>query len=245
MSDAGDGPGEGPTAGRRPGPAGAQSVAAVWFDLYGTLVTIEPLAAACEAVSPGRGAELAGRWRQRQLEASWLSSLMDVWQPFDVVTRAALRVAAAELGLGDRLEGLDGAFERLPPSPGARPVLDRLREAGVLVGVLSNGSSDMIGRTLRQSKLASSIDAIRSVDEVRRYKPDPLVYRLAVERSGVRPDRIGFVTANGWDAAGAAASGLRVAWLRADPAAELPAVGAPPVTVATWTDLPKLFGIAS
>ena len=220
----------------------AEAIAAVWFDLFGTLVPIDPLAAECELVAPGRGAALAGRWRQRQLEASWLRSLMGTWQPFDVVTRDALRVAAAELGIDGPLGRLEGAFERLPARPDAVAVLGGLRDAGLLVGVLSNGSIGMIERTLLAAGLDGSIDDVRSVDEVRRYKPDPAVYALAVARSGVGPDRIGFVTANGWDAAGAAIFGLRVVWLRPDPAAHLPAVGAPPPRVAAWVEIREALG---
>ena len=223
--------------------AADERIAAVWFDLYGTLVVIEPLAAACESVAPGHGAALAGRWRQRQLEASWLRTLMGVWEPFDVVTRAALRVAAAELRVDRPLDDLDGAFERLPARAGAAAVLAGLHASGVLVGVLSNGSESMIEKTLLGAGLYGAIDVVRSVDAVRRYKPDPSVYALAMPPSGVPPGRIGFVTANGWDAAGAATFGLRVVWLRADVAAQLPAVGAPNVTVAAWEEIQEALGV--
>ena len=67
------------------------------------------------------------------------------------------------------------------------------------------------------------------------------VYQLAVEATGFGADRIGFVTANGWDAAGAGAFGLRVAWLRPDSNASLPAVGAPEPIVATWPQISAIF----
>lgn len=224
------------------GPAERGSIAAVWFDLYGTLVALDPLIAECEAVAPGSGSALADRWRRRQLEASWLRSLMGAWQPFDVVTRDALRSAATELAIDQPLGMLDGAFERLPARPDAVAVLGGLRRSGLLVGVLSNGSGGMIARTLTAAGLDGVIDVWRSVDEVRRYKPDPAVYRLAVERSGVAPDRVAFVTANGWDAAGAAACGLDVLWLRSSGSEQLPAVGAPMPRVATWEGIVAAIG---
>ena len=236
-----------PAGGRPATPA----FGAVWFDLFGTLVDLGPLADACEAVAPGCGAALAERWRARQLEATWLRTVMGAWADFEAITADALRVAVADLELAApadsvALAGLASAFEGLPPRPEARPLLDRLRAVGVRLGVLSNGSTGMIERTLVAAGLADAIDLVRSVDLVERYKPHPAVYRLALDASPADAP-IGFVTANGWDAAGAAVSGLLVAWLRPHPAAVLPAVlppaGAQSLKIGTWHELPAVFGI--
>jgi 2-haloacid dehalogenase len=222
----------------------AHPVAAVWFDLFGTLVDLGPLVDACEACAPGRGAELAARWRARPVEASWLRTLMDRWAPFETVTREALGDAAADVGVDVAgLDALDGAFERLPARPGAADCLRALRDLGVPTGILSNGSASMIERASRSAQLRDLVDEVRSVDAVRRYKPDPAVYRLAVDASGVEPARIGFVTANGWDAAGAAAFGFRVAWLRPDRHAVAPSVGAPLPVASPWEELPLLVDL--
>jgi 2-haloacid dehalogenase len=224
--------------------AAAAPVAAVWFDLYGTLVDLAPLVDACETGAPGHGADLAARWRARQVEASWLRTLMDRWAPFETVTRDALAAAALDVGVDvGSLDTLDRAFERLPARQGAAECLHTLRDLGVPTGILSNGSAAMIERTSRSAGLRDLVDEVRSVDVVRRYKPDPAVYRMAGDASGVDAARVGFVTANGWDAAGAAAFGFRVAWLRPGPDAVVPAVGAPDPVVATWGDVPRVFGL--
>jgi 2-haloacid dehalogenase len=222
-----------------------ERVAAVWFDLFGTLVDLGPLDDACEIAAPGNGAQLAARWRARQVEASWLRTLMDRWAPFETVTREALGVAAADVGVDvGGLDALDGAFERLPARREAPECLRALRGLGIPTGILSNGSAPMIERTTTSAGLRDLVDEIRSVDAVRRYKPDPSVYRLAADASGVEAARIGFVTANGWDAAGAATFGFRVAWLRPGRDAVLPAVGAPAPNVATWAQVPRVFGLS-
>ena len=222
-----------------------EPVAAVWFDLYGTLIDLDALVDACDTGAPGKGPQLAARWRARQVEASWLRTLMDRWAPFETVTREALSAAAADVGTDVAgLDALDGAFERLPARQGAAECLRALRDLGVPTGILSNGSAAMIERTSQGAGLRDLVDDVRSVEAVRRYKPDPAVYRLATEASGVEPARIGFVTANGWDAAGAAAFGFRVAWLRQERDAVVPAVGAPDPVVATWNALPRIFGLS-
>ena len=85
------------------------------------------------------------------------------------------------------------------------------------------------------------MDHYLSVDAARRFKPHPSVYQLALDATGLTAKRIGFVTANGWDAAGAGAVGFRVAWLRPAPTASLPAVGAPEPILATWWEIVSIF----
>ena len=69
----------------------------------------------------------------------------------------------------------------------------------------------------------------------------PAVYELGTTATGLPADRIGFVTGNAWDAAGAGTFGFRVAWLHAPAAAGLPPVGAPEPIEATWESLAEVF----
>jgi 2-haloacid dehalogenase len=216
----------------------------VYVDLYGTLLGLDPLRAACEAVAPGQGTALARAWRAEQLRLTWLRTITGRWADFEAVTRAALRTTARELGLATAtVAALDGAFDRLPVRPEAVAAVRGIRARGVRLGVLSNGSEAMLRRALDATGLADLFDDVLSVDAVQRYKPDPAVYGLAVAASGEEPAAIGFVTANDWDAAGAAAFGLRVAWLRPDGALDLPALGTPDVAIATWPSVAAVLGI--
>jgi 2-haloacid dehalogenase len=223
---------------------GDRPVDAVFFDLFGTLLDLAALGDECETAAPGRGPELAARWRMRQLEFSWLRTAMGAFVDFDRVTAEALEAAIAELGLdlgAGVIETLASAFERLPIYPAAPGVLGRLRGSGVRTGVLTNGSRRTLALVAASTGLDQLLDHALSVDAVRRFKPDPAVYRLACDESGLDATRIGFVTANGWDAAGAATFGFRVAWLRNDPAAPFPRVGAPYPVIATWESLPDVL----
>ncbi|HEV8698220.1 MAG TPA: haloacid dehalogenase type II [Candidatus Limnocylindrales bacterium] len=220
-------------------------VGAVFFDLFGTLLSLAPLDEACDRVAPGRGAEIAARWRARQLEASWLRTAMDRWADFDVVTRDALQATLGELGIAapDDLDPLAEAFEHLPLVPDATEAVSSLGAAGPATGIPTNASTRTLDRVA--DRLDLHIDHRLSVDAARRFKPHPSVYRLAVRATDLPPNRIGFVTANGWDAAGAGAFGFRVAWLRPSPAASLPAVGGPEPLIATWPEIPAIFGVGT
>lgn len=220
----------------------SEPVGAVFFDLFGTLLSLGPLDDACDTLVPGRGAEVAARWRARQLELSWLRTAMARWADFDRVTADALDSVLVEMGSAaspSEVARLAGAFRELPVQSEVPGVLARLRAGGLAMGILTNASRATLDTVVARTGLV--VDHALSVDAVRRFKPSPAAYELTTAATGLAPARIGFVTGNGWDAAGASAFGLRVAWLRAFVGSRLPVVGAPPVVEASWDRLPALF----
>jgi 2-haloacid dehalogenase len=220
-----------------------RTIDAVFFDLFGTLLSLTPLDEVCDRLAPGRGAEIAARWRARQLEATWLRTAMEQWVDFDVVTLDSLRATLQEFGIGGSadeamLREVADAFIDLPLVDGAGEAVHELRAAGVVTGILTNASSRGLERVTGR---VPAMDHYLSVDAARRFKPHPSVYQLAVDATGLSAERIGFVTANGWDAAGASTFGFQVAWLRPAPTASLPAVGAPEPILASWPELASIF----
>jgi 2-haloacid dehalogenase len=210
----------------------------ILFDWYGTLVPLGPLDMGCDAFAPGRGAEFAATWRARQLEASWLRTIMGRWVDFDTVTAEALTVTLANFDLdadADERWALVRAFLELPVSPDAAEVITELRRRGTATGVLGNGSRGTLERGVARASLP--VDHIFSADDVQVFKPHPAVYRQAQSATNAPLSEIRFVTANGWDAAGAAAFGFRVLWLQPDDSAQPPAVGAPAVRTGSWADV--------
>ncbi|TMH62632.1 MAG: haloacid dehalogenase type II [Betaproteobacteria bacterium] len=191
------------------------------FDAYGTLFDVHSVAALAEQLAPGNGAALSRLWRTKQLEYTWLQSLMATSrfprEDFAALTAHALDYAISALILpldGEaRLQLLD-AYQRLAPFPGTRDVLAAL--APRPRWILSNGTRAMLEPLARSTGLEDVLDGIISVDEVDIYKPSPRVYQLAVDRLGVPPATIGFVSSNGWDAAGANAFGFTTFWINRD-----------------------------
>ena len=218
---------------------------AVVFDAYGTLLDVASAAAAAQDVLGDRWQPLSDLWRQRQLQYSWLRAVMGRHADFWTVTGDALDFALEALRIqepGLRARLLD-AYERLGPYPDAEVTLRRLREGGLRTAILSNGSPRMLAAAVRSARIDLHLDHVLSVEEVGVYKPHPSVYRLAVERLGVWPAEIVFVTANGWDAWGAKAGGLRVAWCnRAGQPRERLGEG-PDAEIGTLADLPALLGL--
>jgi len=188
------------------------------FDAYGTLFDVHSLATLAEALAPGQGHALSQLWRAKQVEYTWLTSLMATparpREDFAAITAHALDYAVSALiaPLDSEARGrLIEAYRMLTPYSDARDTLERLAPRRRII--LSNGTRAMLDPLVAASGLAPHLDAVISVDEAGIYKPSPAVYQLAVDRLGLPPGRIGFVSANGWDAAGAKAFGFTTFWI--------------------------------
>ncbi len=182
------------------------------FDAYGTLFDVHAPASALAAELGENGPAISAQWRTKQLEYTWLRSLMGRYVDFSEVTADALDYALQANGLsGSPVRNkLLTLYASLAAYPDAMSCLAALKNAGARTGILSNGSPAMLAAAVTSANLGASLDRILSVDAARIYKPSPEAYRLACAAFGANPDEIAFVSANGWDCAGAAAFGFRV-----------------------------------
>lgn len=190
-------------------------VRACVFDAYGTLFDFASAAAGCADVLEAKAAPLTALWRDKQLQYAWLRALQGRYAPFWQVTGEALDYALETLDLpqdGDLRTRLMELYRVLGTFPEVPEVLRKLREAGFVTAILSNGSPDMLDSAVQSAGLGGHLNAVLSVDEVRTFKPDPRVYQLAVDRLGVPAEAIAFQSSNACDAHAAAAFGMRVVW---------------------------------
>lgn len=186
---------------------------ALVFDAYGTLFDVHSVVMHAAGDIPGDLNALSILWRQKQLEYTWLRSLMERYEDFWNITEAALRAAVTQLKIQaseGQLDVLMQAFLSPSAFPDVKPALDAIK--GVPLAILSNGSPGMIESAVRENRLTSCFAEIISVDRVRIYKPSPRVYALASGILNVPREDILFVSSNSWDVAGARAFGFRVCW---------------------------------
>jgi 2-haloacid dehalogenase len=182
------------------------------FDAYGTLFDVHSVVEAGRALTSDPQA-LSLLWRQKQLEYTWLRTLMGRYEDFWAVTEAALRFALARLGIvaGDEaVARLMEAYLSLATFPDVAGALAAM--AGTPLGILSNGSPRMLDAAVRSSGLGGTFRHVLSVDAVKAYKPSPAVYELGPRAFGVPAGEILFVSSNAWDVAGAKAFGYRTCW---------------------------------
>ena len=184
------------------------------FDAYGTLFDVHSISVRAHALATQSGTALSQLWRTKQLEYTWLQSLMGRRDDFAGVTALALDYAIAALGLpldATARRSLLDAYLQLSPYADARATLERL--APRPRWILSNGTRAMLDPLIEHAGLGDVLDGTLSVDEAGIYKPSPRVYQLAVDRLGLPAKDIGFVSSNGWDAIGAKAFGFTTWWI--------------------------------
>jgi 2-haloacid dehalogenase len=179
-------------------------IEAVVFDAYGTLFDVHSVIRRGEELFPGKGDALSRLWRTKQLEYTWLRSLMGRYEDFEQVTRAALKFTCKSLGLACTEiteSALMQEYLRLSPYPDARFALDLLK--GRKLAILSNGSPAMLDAIVSNAGFGGVFHSVLSVHTLRIFKPHPSVYQWGVEALGIPKEYVAFVSSNFWDICGA------------------------------------------
>ena len=212
------------------------------FDAYGTLFDVNSAARSAQDALGDNWQPLAGLWRTKQLQYTWLRGLAGHHADFWRVTGDALDFALSTLQLED--SALRARLMNLYMIPAAYPevpaALNQLKNARMKLAILSNGTPAMLAAAAANAGIAGLLDAILSVEEVHVYKPHPSVYALACERLQVEASRVCFLSSNGWDAYSAKAFGFHVLWCNRFGQAPERIPETPDAQIATLAELPDI-----
>jgi 2-haloacid dehalogenase len=219
-----------------------RGIEACVFDAYGTLFDVNSASRIAQGALGEKWQPLAELWRAKQLQYTWLRGLgvrhADFWQ----VTGDALDFALSSLQIEDAAlrAQLMNLYLTLDAYPEVPSTLKRLKQSGMKLAILSNGTPAMLAAAAGHAGIADLFDAVLSVEEVKVYKPHPSVYRLACSRLDAAADRICFISSNGWDAYSAKAFGLRVVWCNRQGQAPERIPETPDAQIATLAELPDI-----
>lgn len=223
-----------------------QDIDACVFDAYGTLFDVAAAAAHCRDDLGDKADNLSAIWRTKQLEYTWLRSLMGEYVDFWQVTSDGLDYALETLGLdGDTAlrEKLQSLYMKLDCYPEVPDMLKALNGGGLKCAILSNGSPKMLESAVSNAGISDLLVDSYSVDSLGIYKPTPKVYQMAVDGLNVSKERICFMSSNAWDASAAANFGFRVVWVNRFGQKEERLPGKPEHEITTLADLPGLLGL--
>lgn len=204
---------------------------AVLFDAYGTLFDVHSVVQLAEELFPGHGQALSVLWRDKQIEYTRLVTTSNHgahYQPFSVLTRAALVFAIKKLvvGAGTTLSEVDfllvhepaiemllAQYQHLDAFPENLAVLQQLKAQGIPIGILSNGDAAMLQAAVQSAGFDALLDHVISVDPIRKFKTHPESYALGEQATGLAAHDILFVSCNAWDALGATWFGYTTLWI--------------------------------
>ena len=204
---------------------------AVLFDAYGTLFDVYSVAQLAEELFPGQGQALSVLWRDKQIEYTRLVTTSNHgahYQPFSVLTRAALVFAIKKLVVGPgetmtqddfllehepAIDMLLAQYQQLDAFPENLAVLQQLKARGIPAGILSNGDAAMLLAAVHSAGFDGLLDHVISVDPIRKFKTHPDAYALGEQATGLAARDILFVSCNAWDALGATWHGYTTLWV--------------------------------
>ena len=178
--------------------------AAVLWDMDGTLIDTEPYWIAAETALV---VESGGTWTHEDALSLVGSDLLAAARVLQ--ERGGVRLERAEIVERLVASVSDAMSREMPWRPGAREVLERLREAGVPCALVTM-SYQVLGERLVAAVPAGTFAAVVTGDQVTRGKPDPEPYLVAAARLGVDPASCVAFEDSPPGLASATASGARV-----------------------------------
>ena len=199
-------------------------IKAVVFDAYGTLFDVYSIQVLAEELYPNHGADIAVKWRDKQIEYTRLITQSDphnssgskYYQSFWELTKLSLEYTLDRLRLdrsSDQVNKLMEQYARLRAFPENLAVLQKIKGMGLTTAILSNGSPEMLHTAVASAGMTDLIDHVISVDPIRLFKTSPEAYGLVHQTIPAEKQDILFVSSNGWDALGATWFGFTTLWV--------------------------------
>lgn len=219
------------------------TISVVVFDVNETLSDMTPIAGRFSDVGAPR--HLARVWFSGVLRDGFALTAAGAKEKFTVLAEGGLRTALAGMDLDLPVEQaarhiMDG-FADLPVHPDVAPAVRALREKGLRLVTLTNGSVAVADRLLSQAGVRGEFEQLMSVEDAPAWKPSRAAYAHAADRCGVGMDQMLMVAVHPWDIDGALRAGLAAGWVNRDGALYPGYFRSPTITGATIGDIAALL----
>ena len=213
------------------------------FDAYGTLFDVHSAVSRHQEKLGEKAQLVSNLWRRKQLEYTWLRSLMRNYVSFSQITEDALEFAfdSNEISEKSLKKELLNSYQELACYSEIPDVLKFFKKQGLEMSILSNGTFEMLKKGVQNSNLEEYFESIFSVEKLGVFKPDQRVYKLPVEKLDCRPEEILFFSSNSWDISGASSFGFQAIWVNrfGQKSERLP--GEPVLEIKTLNEVLKYF----
>jgi 2-haloacid dehalogenase len=215
------------------------SPSVVVFDVNETLSDMAPMAERFTDV--GAPEHLAKLWLATVLRDGFALAAAGSQQPFAKLAAGALRTLFSGLDLE---RDLDAAIDHVMAGFGELPVhgdvpdgVRSLRDAGLRLVTLSNGSSQVADQLLTAAGIRDCFGLLLSVEDAAAWKPAREAYEYASRACGAELTDMVLVAVHPWDIHGAGRVGMRTVWIHRTGAPYPDYFDPPSHTVSSLTDL--------
>lgn len=188
----------------------------IGFDIYGTLIDPYSVGSLLDELVGKKSNDFKILWRDKQLEYSFRQAAMQRFSHFSDCTRMALTYCNKYFNTNlseENFIALLDQYRKLPAYDEVEETFQKLKTKGVELIAFSNGDKLDLEALLNNAGLMDYFHQIISVDEVRVFKPSPVVYNLLVDKSKAEKENVWLVSANSFDVIGACVVGVNTIWL--------------------------------
>lgn len=194
-------------------------MATLAFDVYGTLInTYGMIDLLKRYIGEEKALPFAMLWRDKQLEYSFRRSMMNRYEPFYTCTSNALDYCIDSFAVSitrDQYFSLIKRYQNLPVYMDVVDCLSSISERSEIhIYALTNGPLEDVARLFEDNEINQYFKGIVSVDEIRKYKPDPAVYQHFLDRAGSSAEDSWLISGNAFDVIGASAFGMNSVWVK-------------------------------
>lgn len=211
---------------------------AVAFDVIETLFSLEALRPRLMAI--GLPEHRLETWFARLLRDAFALDTSGVYKPFREVASASLSsMLEQESGKGDpeKVDHVISGFSELDAHDDVAPAMSAVREAGIGIATLTNGSAKVTSTLLERAGVRHLVDHVISIDDIGHWKPHRDVYLHCARELDLEPHRLALVAAHAWDVQGAKRSGLIAGYVARDGERFLSVMEAPDVQGTTLVEV--------
>jgi len=192
-----------------------QRPSVVVFDVNETLSDLSPMAD--RFTDLGVPGTMAKQWFAALLRDGFALTAAGASERFSVVGEGVLRTLLAreqlDRGLDDAVQHVMSGFTALPVHPDVPDGVRALRNLGLRLVTLTNGSTAVGEQLLTRAGIRDAFELLLTVEDAGAWKPDPVSYAYAARTCGVDASQMLLVAVHPWDIDGASRAGLSTAWV--------------------------------
>lgn len=186
------------------------------FDVNETLSDLDGLVGLFDEF--GANPEILRAWFSATLRDGFAITATGGYADFAAIavpTLAAMLSRVATLRADPQMaaERIVQAMAQLDLHPDVADGLRQIRDAGIRMVTLSNGSARVAESLLERAGLSDLVERCLSVSDAGRWKPAPESYAYAADQCEVEPGEMALVAVHPWDIDGAHRAGLRTGWI--------------------------------